>query len=204
MGLPYSFQKYYSTKLEASKIFIKLEKSSKVKNIFSNNGIIEFNFISGFWGLKTKVNLYFRTDKEGFYYEFFLLALIKFAIILIILLAFIISDIKNLLIFSTVSIFTVYSFAIYQINSSLETIFDKIIGEKIKPEEISPQQKKWIEDLSCCPACGCPLTEFDNFCPDCNLNLSNRQNTKKQPVSRTGYHNYRINYSFYNSSENKT
>jgi len=201
MSLPYSYRKFFETEISASKFFLKLEKSSKIKNISFKENIIEFDFLTGFFNIKNKINLDFRQKKDGFYYEFNLHFLIQFSVILIIIFAFIISDFKNLLIFSSVIIFTVYVAVIYQISSILENVFEEILGNKIEAEKISEEQNEWMKNKDVCPACGNKLTEYDSFCPECKLNLSHQRNPKKQPVSRTGYFNYRIKYTYYKSTK---
>lgn len=201
MSLPYSYKNFYETDKQVAEVYVMLQKCSKVKNISVNENIIEFVFSTNFFGIKNTVTLDFRNSDDGFHYEFQLQVLIKFAIIFIILLAFLISEIKQLLIFSSISIFVIYLISIFQINSTLEKIFDRIIKEKISPEEISEEQQNWIKDTSKCPACGHSLTEFDEICPECRINLTYCRRTKKQPASRTGYFDYRITYSYYNSSK---
>ncbi len=194
MSLPYSYKKHIDCDILQSKFFIKLEKNERVKNITSKNNIIEFEFLSELFGFKNKVIVDFETDKNGFYFEFFLHNLIKFSIIIIVVLGFLIRDFQTLLIFSISMIAIIYIFVIYYLSTTLTDIFEKIINDKTLPEEISEEQQKWIENPDICPACGTELTEFDNFCPECKLNLSNRRRAKKQPASRTGYFDYRINY----------
>ncbi len=201
MGLPYSYKKYYDFEVKPEKFFIKLKKQINTEKISFKDNKINFYIKSSFFNIKTKVEITFNKDYSGFYYEFSVQNLIKVALIVIIVFAFIISGIKNLLIFSSISILGIYFIVIMHLINILETMFDKIIKKKLLPEEINQEQKKWLQDPNICPACGAKLTEYDQICPECKLNLSHRRKTKKQPASRTGYFDYRIHYNYYESTK---
>ncbi len=205
MGLPYSYRSFYQTEVSPHFFYAKLtEKSSKyqLKNINFDKNEIKFSFSPNFFGIKNQVLIEFKTDFSGFYYEFPLENLIKISLILIIVFAFILHGIKKLLIFPSVSIFVLYSAVIIQTKSYLETLFDVITEQKEVSEELSEEQKKWLRDKNLCPACGAQLTEYDSFCPECRLNLKNYRKAKKQQVSRTGFEDFRIIYSYKEAKNN--
>ncbi len=197
MGLPYSYRGFYETDISFSNFVIKLDnfqKTQKNKVFFRYDNHLSLDFKPDLFGVSVTVNIDFASDKTGFFYDFSLIFLIKFLIILIIIFAFAITGIKNLIIFSGVSILVSYFIFIYHINSKLRDFFSEIIDELERPEILSDEQKKWIENQQLCPACGCKIIVYDKFCPDCGLNLKKHRNIKPDPTSRTGYKNYRIVY----------
>jgi len=203
MSLPYSYKTIYETDITPEKFFLKLKKNSDVRNLSIDDKYAEFGISSFFGGINTKVLLEFKRDNSGFTYEFFVDWLLKASIVLIIALAFLTSGFKDLLLYSSIIIISLYLIFVFHLKYLLENIFDQIIESKILPEEISSEQQKWIDNPDICPACGAELTEFDQFCPECKLNLTKRRSAKKQPVSRTGYFGYRINYQYNKSKTNE-
>ncbi len=204
MGLPYSYRGFYETDINFNNFVIKLDnfqKTQKNKVFFRNDNRLTLEFKPDLFGLSVAVTIDFDQNKHGFFYDFSLIFLIKFLIIFIIILAFTISGIKNLLIFSGLAIFVSYLMFIFHTNSKLRDFFSEIIDDIERPEVLSDEQKKWIENQQLCPACGCKIIVYDKFCPDCGLNLKKHRKIKPDPTSRTGYKNYRIVYK--NKQENK-
>lgn len=206
MGLPYSYRKRYDSEISYQEFVIKLQKfqnSQKIKEILINDENINFTLNTGLLGLNTNVDI-FKNNVNSFYYEFGLINLIKVIIVLIIIFAFTLSGIKNLLIIPSITIFIMYSLTIYHIKSTLEDIFEEIINEPFKPETLSKEQKEWLNNPNLCPACGSNIIEYDKFCPDCGLNLSRHRKAKIDPSSRTGFSDYRITYSYYIPKNNNS
>lgn len=200
MGLPYSYKTFFETDVSIQNFSIKLKKfqnKKKINNFSVSNSEILFDLNTNFFGINSSVSINFETDNSGFYYDFSLMNLIKIIIILIIIFAFTLEGVKNLLIFPSISIFILYSIAIYHIKNYLQDIFDEITKEKLTPEMMSEEQKSWLLNPDVCPACGSDIIEYDRLCPECGLNLSKHRRHKTDPSSRTGFNDYRITYKYY-------
>jgi rubredoxin len=199
MGLPYSYRQFYETEISPKKFFSKLtEKKEKyqLQNLNIDKNEIKFSFSPNFFGIKNTVLLDFKTDFTGFYYEFQLENLIRISLVFVIIFAFTLRGFVNLLIYPSLAIFLLYAVVVFQTKSFLETIFDDITMLGTKEEELTPEQEEWLKNSNLCPACGTELTEFDEFCPECKLNLKRYRKAKKQPVSRTGFDDFRIYYKY--------
>ena len=200
MGLPYSYKSFFETDIPIQNFSIKLKKFQDIKKInnfsVSDNNLL-FDLNTNFFGINSNVSVNFKTDKSGFYYDFSLMNLLKIVIIMIIIFAFTLTGIKNLLIFPSITIFIFYSIAIFHIKNHLEDIFNELTKENLLPERMSEEQKSWLENPNVCPACGSDILEYDKICVECGLNLSKHRKIKQDPSSRTGFENYRITYKFY-------
>ncbi|HDQ16241.1 MAG TPA: hypothetical protein ENN45_04205 [Bacteroidetes bacterium] len=115
---------------------------------------------------------------------------------MIIVMAFVVNEIRNLIIIPSISIILIYSLTIFHIKSKLEIVFDEITKDFTEPEKLSVIQKKWLENPNICPACGTDLIIYDSFCPECGLNLSKHRKFEQEPCSRTGFYNSRITYKY--------
>lgn len=200
MGLPYSYKSFFETDISPRNFSIKLEKnhnSKKIKKISESGNLISFDFDTGFFGISTNIDIEFKTDNSGFYYDFSLINLIKIIIILIIIFAFVLKGVKNLLIIPSISIIALYSVVIFHIKNLLEDIFEEVTKDKLIPETMSEEQKSWLQNPNVCPGCGSDIIEYDHFCPECGLSLSRHRKTKTDPSSRSGFEEYRISYKFY-------
>lgn len=196
MALPYTYRALYQTEINANKLFFELRKkffAKKITKIQFFQDKIFFNYNSFFFLGKANVVLDFTTD-EGFYFEVVLEKILKVIVILIVIMAFVVSGLWNLLLLSGGLIFIIYILVIIDVHNSLTSFFDEVIGETQRPEVFSEEQLKWIKEKERCPACGEKLTEYDSFCPECGLNLKRYRKSKIQPVSRTGFYDYRIFY----------
>ncbi len=80
----------------------------------------------------------------------------------------------------------------YQSERNTERLINELI---VDWEEESDEEEGFggIDGLRC-PACGESLTEYDEYCPSCGLFLG--KSWKRQPVSRTGLENIRLEYNF--------
>ncbi len=197
MGLPYSYRGFYESDINFENFVIKLDnfkRTQKYKYFSNYDRHLLLDFDTDLFGLKINVDIDFQKNNTGFFYEFSLIILIKFLIILIIILAFAISGIVNLLTFSGIAIFVSYFIFIFHINSKLRDFFSEIIDDLERPEVLSDEQRQWIENQELCPGCGSKIIVYDKFCPECGLNLKKHRNVKPDPTSRTGYKNYRIIY----------
>jgi rubredoxin len=204
MGLPYSYKSFFKTDISPRNFSIKLEKnhySGKIKKISESGNQFSFDFDTGFFGISTKIDIEFKTDNSGFYYDFSLINLIKIIIILIIIFAFVLKGVKNLLIIPSISIIAIYSVVIFHIKNLLEDIFEEITKDKLIPETMSEEQKSWQQNPDVCPGCGYSIIEYNHFCPECGLSLSRHRKTKPDPSSRSGFEEYHISYKFYEPKE---
>ena len=200
VGLPYSYKTFFETDISIQNFCIKLEKFENIKkssDFIGHDNKLSFDFETGLFSIKSRVFLNFKTDNTGFYYDFSLINLIKIIIILIVVFAFTLGGIKNLLIFPSISILVLYSVAIFHIKNHLEDIFEEITKDKLQPEMMSEEQKAWMKNPNLCPACGSDIIEYDSFCFECGLNLSRHRKQKADPSSRTDFENYRITYKYY-------
>lgn len=205
MGLPYTYRTFFETDITDKKFFIKLRKIKEPEqfdNIFYENGVYKLDFKPQLFGTKNSLKLEFKNYSTGFYYEFSLEGLIKISILIISISAFIIKDLVNLFIFNSIFILISYVLVIFHTKNYLENIFNLITKEDLIAEEMSPQQISWLNESNKCPACGADLSEYDSFCQECELNLKSWRKTKKQPVSRTGFENYKIKYNYYQEKSN--
>lgn len=196
MALPYTYRALYQTEIIANKLHFELRKkffAKKITKIQFFQDKISFTYNSFFSLGKADVVLDFSTD-EGFYFEVVLEKILKLLVILIVLVAFVASGIWNLLLLSVGVILGVYIFVVLDVHNTLTSFFDEVIGETQTPEVISEEQLIWIREKDRCPACGEKLTEYDSFCPECGLNLKRYRKVKTQPMSRTGFYDYRIFY----------
>jgi len=200
MGLPYSYKTFFETDISARNFFINLKKIKEIEaidNIKFDKLHLEFDFKPRLFDTKNSLKLDFKNDFSGFYYQFSLNSLIKISIIIISISAFLFRDLINLFIFNSIFIVVIYSFVIIHSKNFLEDIFNSIIKDSVVAEEMSQEQLSWLKDENKCPACGYDLTIYDALCPECKLNVSKRRKIKKQPVSRTGFEDYRISYKYY-------
>ncbi|MBN2892773.1 MAG: hypothetical protein JXL97_12970 [Bacteroidales bacterium] len=200
MGLPYSYSSFFETDFSPQNFFIKLknfQKSQKFYDLSFADNKMSFDYNSGLFGLKTNVSIDFKTDNSGFYYEFSLISLIKIIIVLIIVFAFVLKGIRSLIIIPSVTIFVMYLISVFHIKNHLVDVFEEITKERLKPETLSEEQKRWMDNPDLCPACGTELIVYDKFCPECGLSLSAHRKSAKDPSSRTGFEDYRIIYEYY-------
>ncbi len=204
MSLPYTYKSFYETDISVQKFFIKLKKlkeSEHIDDIFFDKSVFKLDFKPQLFGLKNTVVIKFKKDSSGFDYEFSLENIVKVSIIIISISAFLYKDLINLIIFITIVIFSLYFIVIFHTKNFLENIFNKITKDVFIPEKMGKEQLSWQNNPDKCPGCGADLTIYDSFCPECGLNLKNRRKTKKQPVSRTGFPDYKILYKFYKDKE---
>ena len=82
------------------------------------------------------------------------------------------------------------------ISLALEKMFIKLDSSvKDIMQEVNPAKKT----NNVCPACGAEITPYDSHCPDCGLYLGKAAD---QPVSRSSYTGYRINYIYREKDDN--
>lgn len=171
----------------------KLKKSHKVKNLFSSENKIGFRYESGVMGMNFDAVCVWNDKKSCFEAEFFIEKIFIVLVVLVVIIGFVVKGLISWIVAAIVLFVVVY--LLLTVFFSLEMNY--LIEENYRGEKLTKQQLKWIEDNSRCPACGSKITEFDKECPECNLNLENWRDVKKQNnVSRTGFWGSRIVYKF--------
>ncbi len=157
---------------------------------------IVFKWDNTLFGLGFNVKLYALDDRQSFYWNYDFDSFIGF--ILVIALVLLIVFWSNL--FNFFIAWVALSLILYFLENKLIVKNVTALFESLdKPEKavetrvqvpIYAEQKKGLV----CPACGASLTPYDEYCPECGLYLG--PVWKKQPVTRTGLYDKRLEYHY--------
>ncbi len=132
-------------------------------------------------------------DERSFIYEVNAERVLRLVIVLVLVLLIVFY--KNLLLFvlsgAGSSLLLIYSVH-YQSEKKTAQMLESVMREEMEEEQLVEEKQVWEGER--CPACGEPLTEYDEYCPGCGLYLG--KVWKRQPVSRTGFENIRLEYKF--------
>lgn len=125
-----------------------------------------------------------------------LLTIILVAIILTAFFSFV--SVKYFLILSAIFSFGLYSIFYLIINNSIQqkikNSLTNIIIEENSYENISEEQRNWINDKNKCSACGNYLEDFDLHCTECGIKLN--RNRYSIPLNTSRYNEKEINFHF--------
>jgi len=204
MSFPYS----YTKKIQLSnKNLILKDISEKIKSLSEKYKFIDINFQNNIIEITTKNSLvYFEyqikinvDDDNILNIEIQLINLLKLSLLIIVVVPFISNfSIKNFFIFS-IAIFSIFYFLNFIYINSFTNQLAKFITEGIEidtivEEEISDEQKEWIENPYKCSACGALIEDYYTHCLDCGLKQD--RPAKKSPFNTTKYVDYEIKYNF--------
>lgn len=141
-------------------------------------------------GINVFVNIYKLTEKS-FLYEINLETLLFLILVLLIVLFFLMYNFLLGFMFLAVLL----SLFIYiTIKRQSERYFINLFENILKQRENDNEQKDIVRGGLFCPGCGESLTEFDEFCPSCELFLG--KVNKKQFTTRTWLYDFRLEYHF--------
>jgi hypothetical protein len=174
-----------------------LRKNDQVINLHSTDNGFQFSFKSLFTiQYKIEIIINEMLQKE-IAYEIKLNKLINVCIVLVIFTAFFSSfGVTGFLWFSAILTLVFFSINLIVVNNQIQAILKSAITweeNKRGIEEImSPEQMQWIKDNSKCPACGEDITEYDWYCPECGLKLSEK--VLQGPFDISKYKHKRIKY----------
>lgn len=189
MSLPFD----YSINCDCNTMHLikRLQNSSKINILFFSKDKILLNFKIGFLGLSFDAEILINNENSKIYVKFFLEKILAFSFFISVFVSFIVNSLFKILIWSSSIFFLVYLVSILFISWSWNFFVEE---EQIK-EGFTDEQLKWIDDKSRCPACGASICEFDQFCPQCQINLQKWRNVIPQKnVSRTNFFDKKINY----------
>ncbi len=175
-----------------------------LKNFSIKNGIkieeqtsdqLTFKWDNTFLGLSFKVNIYALDDERSFFWDYEFGSFIGFVLFLALVLLVVFWS--NLLKFLgwwlgvSVGLFLVEKKMIVRNVTKFFQAIDK--AKQQASDDERPGLKVQAENLVC-PACGEILTPYDEYCPACGLYLG--PVWKKQPASRTGLYDKRLEYHY--------
>ncbi len=173
----------------------KLEKKSQSLGyeITENGDKLILKWDNNWLGVGFEVEMY-SVDNKDFIYVINLERLLRLVIILwLVLLIIFYGKIWWFLLSAVLLAVALYLSIGLQSDRNVRELFDKVMHCSDNEETMAKSKESETQGLVC-PACGEPLTEYDEYCPRCGLYLG--KVWKRQPASRTGFENRRLEYHF--------
>ncbi len=172
----------------------KIQKKSeqlKFKDLQVFDDKVEFDWNNSFLGLTFKV-IIVKIDDKTLMWAYDLNGLMGLILFLALILFF---ALKNSLIIYFLSLIVIGLLIYFVEKQSVDRAIVEFLNQIDKQDDQLPDEHEQEQTTGLrCPACGEPLTEYDEFCPSCGLFLG--KTWKKQPSHRTGLYNVRLVYRY--------
>jgi hypothetical protein len=161
-----------------------------LRNIVQTADSLSFRWDASFFGLGFNVELR-KIDHKSFLWSYDYSSLVGLLLFFALILLLIFKT--NLVLYLGITGVVVIIIVLVErhtIEKNLQQLFEQL---EQKPLPKGEQKQKPTEGLVC-PACGEPLTEYDEYCPSCGLYLG--KVWKKQPAHRTDLFGTRLVYQY--------
>jgi len=212
MSFPYSYTRKFeisNKKIEIDNLEKKINeisekyKITEIKKSINKISLISQNTLAFF---KFQIDITLEEDNKTLNFEIHIIDLLKISLLIVVVIPFFSNfSIGKILLFSGIIILIFYLANIMYINSFINKFSNFLITgtkfDQLKTEELSEQQKKWMNDKNRCSACGAPVLEYYTHCLDCAIKLNRK--AKKSPFNTTNYNNFEIEYKFKETKKQK-
>lgn len=95
---------------------------------------------------------------------------------------------KAFLIFSIVFSILFYLFIFLLVKSQFYRVLESFIEQDDEKGIMTEEQKRWLNDVNTCSACGSAITKYHIECPECGLKIREKQNYSRFSTTNNSLH----------------